>query len=120
MMGTADGREKTRKASLARLARMVGADAADADDGAWTALAQWFAELQVRRVADAAMLVGSRCVMPAAPVVGAGAGAHVVEEVARRLGREFVAFDALLDVAPGARAGASQCAPAAALALLNS
>jgi hypothetical protein len=54
-----------------------------------------------------------------APVVGAGAGARVVEEIARRLGRDYVAFDDLLDVAPEARAGASQCAPAAALALLN-
>jgi probable H4MPT-linked C1 transfer pathway protein len=120
MMGTADGRDKTRKASLARLARMVGADAAAADDAAWTALAQWFAEMQVRRVTDAAMLAGSCRGLPAgAPVVGAGAGIQVVQEVARRLGRGYVAFDALLDAVPEARAGASQCAPAAALALLN-
>ena len=38
-MGTADGRDKTVEASRARLARMVGADAADADDAAWHALA---------------------------------------------------------------------------------
>jgi probable H4MPT-linked C1 transfer pathway protein len=120
LMGTADGREKTRKASLARLARMVGADVADADDAAWTALARWFAEMQVRRVMDAAMLMGSTRGMPAAaPVVGAGAGVHVVKEVARRLGCDYVAFDSLLDAAPDARAAASQCAPAAALALLN-
>jgi hypothetical protein len=99
---------------------MVGADAADADDAAWTALAQWFAEMQVRRVMDAAMLVGSFHGLPAAaPVVGAGAGVQVAQETARRLGRDYVAFDSLLDAAPEARAGASQCAPAAALALLN-
>jgi probable H4MPT-linked C1 transfer pathway protein len=121
MMGTADGRDKTREASLARLARMIGADAADADDAAWTALAQWFAEQQVRRVTDAAMLAASPHGLPAdAPVVGAGAGVQVVQEVARRLGRDYVAFDTLIDAAPDARAGASQCAPAAALALLNS
>jgi probable H4MPT-linked C1 transfer pathway protein len=121
MMGTADGREKTRKASLARLARMVGADVADAEDGAWTALARWFVEIQVRRVTDAAILVESQHVTPAAaPVVGAGAGAQVAKEVARRLGRDYVAFDTLLEVTPEARAGASLCAPAAALALLNS
>jgi probable H4MPT-linked C1 transfer pathway protein len=121
MMGTADGREKTRKASVARLARMVGADTAAAADSEWTALAQWFAEMQIRRITDAAMLVGSHHGVPAeGPVVGAGAGVHVVREVARRLGRgEVVAFDTLLDVAPEARASASQCAPAAALALLN-
>jgi (4-(4-[2-(gamma-L-glutamylamino)ethyl]phenoxymethyl)furan-2-yl)methanamine synthase len=121
MMGTADGREKTHKASLARLARMIGADAADADEAAWTALAQWFAEMQIRRVMDAAMLVNTSHLLPAgAPVVAAGAGAHVVKEIARRLGRDHVGFDALLEAEPEARAGASQCAPAAALALLNS
>src|ERR1044072_8778591 len=34
-MATADGREKTTEASRARLARMVGADAADANEAAW-------------------------------------------------------------------------------------
>jgi (4-(4-[2-(gamma-L-glutamylamino)ethyl]phenoxymethyl)furan-2-yl)methanamine synthase len=120
MMGTADGREKTRQASVARLARMVGADAADADDAAWTVLAQWFAELQIRRIMDAAMLTGSRHGIAAdVPVVAAGAGVLVVREVARRLGRRDAAFDTLLEATPEARLSASQCAPAAALALLN-
>jgi len=120
MMATADGREKTREGSRARLARMVGADGADADDQAWTALAQWFAEMQVRTVMDAVMLVNSQHLQPAdEPVVGAGIGTHVVKEIAQRIGREYVAFDALLDAAPRARAAASQCAPAAALALLK-
>jgi hypothetical protein len=41
-----------------------------------------------------------------------------VRKIARRLGREYLAFESLLDVAPEARDAASQCAPAAALALL--
>ena len=119
-MATADGREKTRAASLARLARMVGADATDADDAEWTAVARWFAEMQVRRITDAAMLCGSRQVLPAsAPLVGAGAGLVVLGEVARRLGRTEVAFDALIEAVPEARGAASLCAPAAALALLG-
>jgi probable H4MPT-linked C1 transfer pathway protein len=121
MMATADGRAKTREGSRARLARMVGADAGDADDRAWTALAQWFAEMQMRSVMDAVMLVNSQHLLPAvAPVVGAGVGTHVVEEVSRRIGRGYVAFGELLDVAPQAWSVAAQCAPAAALALLNS
>jgi probable H4MPT-linked C1 transfer pathway protein len=121
MMATADGRGKTREGSRARLARMVGADAADAGDRAWTALAQWFAEMQVRKVMDAVMLVNSQHLLPAgAPVVGAGIGTHVVKEITQRTGHGYVAFDSLLDAAPQARAAASQCAPAAALALLNS
>src|SRR5215471_3166515 len=120
MMPTTDGREKTREASRARLARMVGADNADASEGAWKTLAQWFAEMQIRAIIDAVMLVNSQHALPAdAPVIGAGIGAHVVQEIARRIGRGYVAFDALLDVAPQMRVAASQCAPAAALALLN-
>jgi (4-(4-[2-(gamma-L-glutamylamino)ethyl]phenoxymethyl)furan-2-yl)methanamine synthase len=120
-MATADGRAKTPEASRARLARMVGADAADAGDDAWTALARWFAEAQVRRICDAALLVLSPGSLPAgAPLVGAGIGETVLREVARRLGRDYVGFDTLIAVAPAARAAALQCAPAAALAILAS
>lgn len=120
-MATADGREKTVAASRARLARMVGRDAGDAGDAAWEALARWFAEAQMRAIADAAMLVLSRLDLPPdAPVVGAGIGAGLIRETARRLRRDYVAFDTLLDIAPGARDAAAQCAAAAALALLAS
>jgi len=119
LMATADGRHKTVAASRARLARMVGADAADLDDGAMPALARWFAEAQLRAILDAAMLVLSAAAPPAdAPVVGAGIGAAVLAEAARRLDRSFVAFDGLIDAAPEARTAATHCAPAAALALV--
>jgi probable H4MPT-linked C1 transfer pathway protein len=118
-MTTADGRAKTVEASMARLARMVGCDAADAQPAQWAALAQWFAEAQLRSVVDAAMLVLSAAALPAeAPIVGAGIGEAVIGEVARRLGRAYVSFASLLDVAPQARERASHCAPAAALAVL--
>jgi (4-(4-[2-(gamma-L-glutamylamino)ethyl]phenoxymethyl)furan-2-yl)methanamine synthase len=120
-MMTADGRPKTAAASQARLARMVGRDADDADDAAWTALARWFAEAQIRAVADGAMLVLSQGGLPPErPIVAAGVGAGVLQEVARRLGRDCVGFDRVLDVAPDARAAASACAPAAAVAVLAS
>ena len=118
-MATADGRPKTVEASRARLARMVGRDAGDADAAAWTALARYFAEAQIRAVLDGAMLVLSCVRMPApARVVGAGVGEAIVREVARRLGYEYLPFASLIDVAPQARERACDCAPAAALALL--
>ena len=118
-MPTADGRPKTLAGSRARLARMVGRDADDGQD--LTLLAQWFAEAQIRAMADAAMLVLSRGELPGeAPIVAAGIGGAVIGEVARRLGRTCGGFESLLDVAPHARAAASHCAPAAALALLAS
>jgi probable H4MPT-linked C1 transfer pathway protein len=116
-MPTADGRAKTPAASRARLARMVGRDAEDGQD--WTLLARWFAEAQIRTITDAALLVVSRGELPGeAPIVAAGIGGAVIGEVARRLDRTCVGFESLLDVAPRARAAASHCAPAAALALL--
>jgi probable H4MPT-linked C1 transfer pathway protein len=119
-MGTADGREKTVAASRARLARMVGRDAAEDDDAVWEALAAWLAEMQMRAIIDGAMLVISGApALRDAPIVGAGIGTGVVREIARRLGRDFVAFETLLEVAPQARVAASHCAPAAALALLG-
>jgi probable H4MPT-linked C1 transfer pathway protein len=119
LMPTADGRDRTAAASCARLARMVGADAADLDGAAMQALARWFAEAQLRAIADAAMLVLSAAVLPDdAPIIGAGIGTTVVAEAARRLHRPYASFDSLIDVAPHARAAALHCAPAAALALL--
>src|SRR5262249_44647459 len=120
-MATADGRAKTREASCARLARMVGCDEADADAATWTALAQCFAEAQIAAICDAAMLVLSQNAMPVdAPIVGCGIGEMVLCEVARRLTRTYVGLDTLINVEPLARAAALQCAPAAALAIIAS
>jgi (4-(4-[2-(gamma-L-glutamylamino)ethyl]phenoxymethyl)furan-2-yl)methanamine synthase len=121
LMATADGREKTIEASRARLARMVGSDASDADDETWALIARWFAEAQMRAIADAAMLVMSSGAPPsAAPVVAAGIGVAIIAEIARRLGCGCATFDELLDVAPDLRAAICHCAPAGALAALAS
>jgi probable H4MPT-linked C1 transfer pathway protein len=115
----ADGREKTVAASRARLARMVGRDAAELPEAAWRDLAAWFAEAQLRRIADAAMLVLSRArLADQAPVIAAGVGSHLAERLAGRLGRPCTDFAAL--VQPGGVAGdwLRYCAPAAAVALL--
>ncbi len=114
-MPTADGREKTVEASRARLARMIGREADEAAAPEWAALAAWFAEAQIREIADAAFLRLSRSDVPiAAPVVAVGIGEGVVAEVARRLRRPCVGFSALI----AAPAAASHCAPAVAVALL--
>ena len=116
-MATADGREKTEAGSRARLARMVGRDAGDASPEAWRALAAWLAEAQLRRVMDAALLVLSRAGLPEdAPVLGAGAGRHIVRALAARLGRPYQDFAALPPL--NEIAGAADCAPAVAVALL--
>ncbi len=114
-MPTADGREKTVEASRARLARMIGREAHEAEAAEWDGLAAWFAEAQIRNIVDAALLRLSRCDLAAAsPVVAAGIGEGVATEVARRLRSPAVGFSSLID----APAEASHCAPAVAVALL--
>ncbi len=114
-MPAADGREKTADASRARLARMIGREADEAAAPEWDGLAAWFAEAQIREIADAAFLRLSRHDMAAAaPVVAAGVGEGLAAEVARRLRRSCVGFSSLI----AAPAEASHCAPAAAVALL--
>jgi len=114
---TADGRPKTLEASRARLARMIGREARDAPPEAWAHLAAWFAESQLRDICDAAFLRLSRGdVARDAPVIAAGVGAALAQEVARRLGRPCVEFTELV----GGGAAVSVAAPAAAVALLLS
>ncbi|MGH6839102.1 MAG: hydantoinase/oxoprolinase family protein [Methylocella sp.] len=119
MMDAPDGREKTKAASCARLARMIGRDSADADEKAWEALARFFAEAQLRDIMDATALVVSRGLLPSgAPIIGAGAGRGIVRQLAARIGRPFIAFDELIEAVPEARSKACDCAPASAVALL--
>ncbi len=111
LLPAADGRAKTVAASTARLARMVGRDAADGAPAAWRSLAAFLAEAQLRRIADAAALVLSRAALPeGAPLLGCGAGCHLACRLAARLGRPYrPLFD---------DPTAAICAPAVAMALL--
>ena len=121
LMETADGREKTKASSCARLARMIGRDSGEADETAWERLARFFAEAQLREIMDAAALVLSRGQIASnAPVVGAGIGRGVIRDLSGRMGRPFIAFDDLIEALPEARAKACDCAPASAVALLAS
>lgn len=116
---TADSREKSFGASCARLARMIGRDAAEAADWEWRSLAAFLAEVQLRRVHDAALQVLSTTRLPEdAPVIGAGSGAFVLPRLAERLSRPFESFDSLIPARPEAARMAGVCAPAAAVALL--
>jgi probable H4MPT-linked C1 transfer pathway protein len=116
---SADGRDKSVAASCSRLARMVGRDAGDAPEAAWRELAAWFAETQLRAIADAAMLVQSQNGFSRdVPVVAAGTGRHVAARLAARLGRPCVEFADLPLAAAVDRAMLATCAPAVAMALL--
>lgn len=116
---TADDQGKGPLATHRRLARMIGRDARDAGEAAWLALAAtWRAlqladiESQVARVAAAAGLADD------APLIGAGCGAFLAADIARRAGRRFRRFSDVLPAAAGAARWADVCAPAVAVAAL--
>jgi probable H4MPT-linked C1 transfer pathway protein len=116
---TADRRDKSAEASCARLARMIGRDAAEADHGEWRRLAAFFAEAQLRRIHDAALQVLSSASLPDdAPVVGAGSGGFVLRRLADRLGRPYDEWERVIPARPEAARMAGICAPAAAVGLL--
>jgi uncharacterized hydantoinase/oxoprolinase family protein len=102
---------------MARLARMVGRDAADLLPSEWLDVARWFGEQQLRAVHDAAFRVAGG-LPPDAPVIGAGTGRWVIERLAQRMERRFLDFAALIPADDNVRSEASSAAPAAAVALL--
>jgi uncharacterized hydantoinase/oxoprolinase family protein len=115
----ADNGPKTAEASARRLARMVGADLADAEMAAWRDLAAALAGAQLRRIEDGLRLVLSRARPPDdAPLIGAGCGRFLVAELAARLGRPWRDLAELIAAPPQLAATAATCAPAAAVALL--
>lgn len=116
---TADGRGKSLKESTVRLARMIGADAADADRQEWLALAAYLAEQQLQNLQNACALNLSRAYADAPTLVGAGVGSFVARRLAERLQLAYVDFDQWFAAADGgARIDAATCAPAVAVATL--
>ena len=118
---SADGRDKSLAATRARLARVVGQDAADAPDHVWDDLAAHLAELQLRRLHDAAIHILSRrrhARLP--PMVGCGVGRFVAERLAARMG---LAYRDLAELVPASGGDndywVSSCAPAVTLACLT-
>jgi probable H4MPT-linked C1 transfer pathway protein len=115
----ADGRGKTPAESQARLARMIGLDAADAAEPAWRQLAAFFVGQQARQIEEAVALVLSGIDLPAeAPIIGAGIGRFLAAEVARRLSRRYLAFDKTVRSADTVGAAPADLAPAVSVALL--
>jgi probable H4MPT-linked C1 transfer pathway protein len=118
---SADQRGKSGPESAARLARMLGRDASEAELREWIALARYFADCQLAEIEHAARALAERDrIAPGAPVVGAGCGRFVAKALAERLGRPYLDFAEIVDAAPEACEMAARCAPAVAVALLAS
>lgn len=116
---TADQRGKSQVESAARLARMLGRDASEAELADWVEVAWHFAECQRAEMEKAARALAARETLePGAPVIGAGCGRFLAKQLAARLGRAYVDFAEIIDAAPEAREMAARSAPAVAVAML--
>jgi probable H4MPT-linked C1 transfer pathway protein len=118
---TADGRGKSVPESIARLARMFGRDAADGSDADWRAAAAAIAEAQLQSIVEGCdAVIGRSNLAGGAPVIVAGIGAGIIAMgIAKRSAREAVLFGDLAGAEANARAAATHCAPAVAVALLE-
>jgi probable H4MPT-linked C1 transfer pathway protein len=116
-MATADNGGKDVADSARRFARLLGRDMESASLGAWRRCAEFVAERQLRRIADACARVLSRGLLDDdAPLIGAGSGRFLAARLAQRMGRPFLDFSGLIDFAPAARPWLASCAPAVAVA----
>ncbi|WP_442756421.1 hydantoinase/oxoprolinase family protein [Methylocystis sp. JAN1] len=117
---TADGRPKTVAASRARLARLLGRDGSGLSDRQAHALAAYLARAQMRLIEDQIALLASRdAVAPDAPFIGAGVGRMLARRLAASQGRGYRDFSEFIIAPEELRAAAANCAPAAALALVE-
>lgn len=115
---TADGRDKSPRASMRRLARMLGADLSDAPAQDWVRLAAYVADRQLDTLSLAGQRVMSRGVPAGAPLIGAGVGRFLVARLARRLDRPYIDIDSCFGPPMAGGLSAGVCAPAVAVALL--
>lgn len=120
LLPAADNGPKTVEGSARRLARMIGLDAEAAPLPAWRRLAFHLSELQLRRVHAACERALSRGVVEdPVPVIGAGVGRFLAQQLAARLGSSYVDFGSLVQAAESAeRTRVADCAPAVAVAEL--
>jgi len=115
----ADNGGKRVRDSARRLARMIGRDLDHAPLALWQRCARALARLQLAQIQQACERARARVGSGSrASLVGAGTGRFLAKKLARRLGMPYRDFHALVDALPGAAAQASNCAPAAAVALL--
>jgi (4-(4-[2-(gamma-L-glutamylamino)ethyl]phenoxymethyl)furan-2-yl)methanamine synthase len=120
---SADNGLKTESASRARIARMIGRDAADASDADWRRFAFAWRHEQLRTLeANLARVSAQHEALASAPVVGAGCGRFLAAALARHEGRGYIDFARLAGIDDDATRTewVSTCAPSVAVALLAS
>jgi probable H4MPT-linked C1 transfer pathway protein len=121
MAETADGADKTIQACACRVARMIGCDAADAPLASWVELANSFKNVQLEQIRQALLkqmaLLKDRSDLQ---LIGAGAGAFLLTELAKQLGLEYhPVSEFITGFDKDAKDMAGVCFPAYAVAYLS-
>jgi probable H4MPT-linked C1 transfer pathway protein len=121
MADTADSKGKTLSGSARRIARMMGQDSKDAPIAAWIGLSMAFKQKQLDVIESSVRCSLSRLLIDDdAPVIGAGTGSFLAQELARRLQRDYIDVQTLiLSDNPETARWASVCLPAYAVACLD-
>jgi probable H4MPT-linked C1 transfer pathway protein len=121
MADTADGADKTIQACACRIARMIGCDADDAPLASWVELASSFKKVQLEQIRQALlkqMALMKDCL--GLQLIGAGAGAFLVAELALKLDLEYCPVsDFITGFDKDAVDMAAVCFPAYAVAYLS-
>ena len=121
MTETADGADKTIQACACRIARMIGCDAADVPLASWVELANSFKSVQLEQIRQAllkqmSLLKDCRGLQ----LIGAGAGAFLVVELAVQLDLEYhPVSEFITGFDKKAKDMAAVCFPAYAVAYLS-
>jgi (4-(4-[2-(gamma-L-glutamylamino)ethyl]phenoxymethyl)furan-2-yl)methanamine synthase len=118
---TADGAEKTRQASAKRLARMIGQEWQDEPLFSWSQLARSIRAEQIRTIQLGCERQLSRsCWTQPPPLIGAGVGRFLVQQLAVNMGMSYIDFNDLLPIVPETSGlSPADCAPALAVAYLS-
>lgn len=118
---TADGAEKTILASSRRLSRMIGCDFHPEDLTRWRHFADNIRAQQLERIYRSCQyrLSLQNNFAKDAPLIGAGVGRFLVQELAKLLSRDYVDFATLIpESLTQSDLSVSDCAPAVAVACL--
>ena len=94
MVETADGKGKTLTDSARRLARMVGHDLGNRDLETWKGFALSCKKTQIMQIKTAIL----KHLKSGMPIIGAGAGAFLVEQIASELKHKYMAISQALSI----------------------
>jgi probable H4MPT-linked C1 transfer pathway protein len=116
---TADGDEKTIEASARRLSRMVGDDFKIEELTRWQSVAKNIRYQQLQRIQRGCELQLYRASISNLPVIGAGIGRFLVQEIAENLNCPYIDFSSIFKTRYDDSAfNPADCAPAVAIAFM--